>query len=174
MLHELDAFDADSDCVQVIVETPKERRNKYGYDTARGLFRLKSVLPAGHVFPFDFGFIPGTRREDGDPLDILVLMEEPAAQGCLVLSRVIGVIEAEQTEEGETRRNDRLIGVSAASHDYKAIQSVDQMSPSIMEEIEHFFVSYNQMLGRKFKPKQRTSAQRGLEIIRQSMRRGKK
>ena len=174
MLQPLDPFDAESDCVQVIIETPKDHRNKYSYDPARGLFRLKSVLPAGHVFPFDFGFIPGTCGEDGDPLDILVLMEEPATQGCMVLSRLIGVIEAEQTEDGETKKNDRLIGVSAVSHDYKSVQSLDQMSPSIMEEIEHFFISYNQIRGRKFKPLRRTSADRGLAIIRESMRREKK
>jgi inorganic pyrophosphatase len=62
------------------------------------LFVLKSVLPSGMAFPFDFGFIPGTRGEDGDPLDVLVLLDEPAIQGVLEPTRLIAVIEAEQTE----------------------------------------------------------------------------
>jgi len=170
MLHELQAFDDETGHVQVIVETPKNRRNKYTYDTKRGIFQLKSVLSAGHVFPFDFGFVSGTRGDDGDPLDILILMEEPAAQGCLVQTRVVAVIEAEQTEKGKTHRNDRLIGVAAASHDYRSVESLDQISPSILEEIEHFFISYNEMAGKTFKPLGRGPAERGRQLIEQAIR----
>src|SRR5919202_2577365 len=115
-LAHLEPFDAASGEVNVIIETPKGSRNKFKYDEQRGLFKLSGVLPAGAVFPFDFGFVPSTRGEDGDPLDVLVLMDEPAFAGCLVPSRLIGVIEAEQTEEGTTERNDRLIAVAANSY----------------------------------------------------------
>src|SRR4028119_2143117 len=102
------------------VETPEGSRNKFDFDEELGLFKLGGVLPAGAVFPFDFGFVPATRGGDGDPLDVLVLMDEPAFVGCLVPARLIGVIEAEQTErDGETARNDRLIAVAANSHAHK-------------------------------------------------------
>ncbi len=103
----LAAFVESSHDLNVIIETPKGSRNKFKYDEEFGLFRLSGLLPVGAVFPFDFGFVPSTAGEDGDPLDVLLLMDEPAFAGCLVTSRLIGVIEAEQTEEGKAERNDR-------------------------------------------------------------------
>jgi inorganic pyrophosphatase len=94
----LPPFVPGSDHLHVIIETPKGCRNKYAYDDKRESFVLKSVLPKGTVFPFDFGSIPGTKGEDGDPLDVLVLMDEPAFTGCLMEARLIGVIEATQTD----------------------------------------------------------------------------
>src|ERR671916_2281366 len=103
-------FDDETGNLLVIVDTPKGSRNKFAWDEERELFELGGVLPAGAVFPYDFGFIPNTRGEDGDALDVLVLMDEPAFTGCLVVSRLLGVIEAEQTEtDGRVERNDRLI-----------------------------------------------------------------
>src|SRR5215210_3886384 len=99
----LKPFTEESDDLNVIIETPKGSRNKFNYDEELGLFKLGGVLPAGAVFPFDFGFVPSTVGGDGDPLDVLVLMDEPAFAGCLVAVQLIGVIEAEQTErDGET------------------------------------------------------------------------
>src|SRR5881394_3501639 len=97
-LSNLEAFDPDSGELNAVIETPKGHRNKFKYDEKRGLFRLSGVLPAGAVFPFDFGFVPSTRGEDGDPLDVLVLMEEPAFCGCLISARLLGAIEARQKE----------------------------------------------------------------------------
>ncbi|HYY41561.1 MAG TPA: inorganic diphosphatase, partial [Pyrinomonadaceae bacterium] len=104
-LDQLATFDEESGDVHVIIETPQGSRNKFNYDEQLDLFKLGGVLPLGAVFPFDFGFVPATLGGDGDPLDVLVLMDEAAFTGCLVLTRLIGVIEAEQTEEGETERN---------------------------------------------------------------------
>src|SRR5919199_1807176 len=110
----MSAFKDDEE-LNVIIETPKGSRNKFDYDEELGLFKLGGVLPAGASFPFDFGFLPATRGGDGDPLDVLVLMDEPAFAGCLVTVRLLGVIEAEQTEGDATTRNDRLIAVAATS-----------------------------------------------------------
>jgi len=141
----------DGGKVNVIIETPKGRRNKFSYDENLDLFRLSSPLPAGAVFPFDFGFVPGTRGEDGDPLDVLVIMEEPAHVGCLVSSRVVGVIEANQTErDGRVGRNDRLIAIAASSREYREVSTLEDLPPSLVDEIQHFFVSYNQAKGKKF------------------------
>lgn len=141
----------DGSNINVIIETPKGRRNKFSYDERYDLFRLGGPLPAGAVFPFDFGFVPGTRGEDGDPIDVLVVMEEPAHVGCLVESRLVGVIEAFQTERsGKVERNDRIIAVAAKSREYDAIMTLDDLPASFIREIQHFFVSYNEVKGKKF------------------------
>src|SRR5689334_3990623 len=102
-LLKLDAFDPKTGNLNVIVETSQGSRNKYKYDPERRLFKVHKLLPAGASFPFDFGFIPSTVGDDGDPLDVLVVMEEPAPAGILVPARLLGVIEAEQTEGGKTQ-----------------------------------------------------------------------
>jgi inorganic pyrophosphatase len=150
LLKKLPSFDRKSGALNVVIDTPKGCRNKFAYDKRRKAYILKSVLPHGAVFPFDFGSVPGTVAEDGDPLDALVLMDEPAFVGCLVESRVVGVIEANQTENGRTERNDRLIAVAAKSHTHGGIKSIDDLDSTLLEEIEHFFVSYNKERGKKF------------------------
>ena len=136
----------------VVIETPKGSRNKFKFSPELGLFELGSVLPAGLAFPYDFGFVPSTLAQDGDPLDVLLLMDEPAFPGCLVAARIIGVIKAEQTErDGKTTRNDRLVAVAADAHDYADLRSVRDMNENLMKELEHFFVSYNEMKGKRFK-----------------------
>lgn len=86
--------------LQVVIETPKGSRNKYTFDHARRVLMLKKTLPAGMSFPYDFGFVPSTKAEDGDPIDVLVLMDEPTFPGCLVDVRVIGVITGEDQLPG--------------------------------------------------------------------------
>src|SRR4051812_16479610 len=95
---------------RAIVETPKGSRNKFSYDRETRLFKLGGLLPQGMMFPFDFGFLPSTIGGDGDPLDVMVLMDAPAHVGCLLELRIIGIITAEQTQDGETTHNDRLLG----------------------------------------------------------------
>src|SRR5438045_736720 len=125
-LTRLRARDPDSGLVHVIIDTPKGSRNKFKYDEQLGLFRLGKVLPLGTSFPYDFGFIPSTRAEDGDPLDVLVLMDEPAFSGCLLAVRLLGVIQAEQTEQGKTVRNDRLIGMAETPYNRPDVTSLDE------------------------------------------------
>lgn len=156
--------------MQVIVDTPRGSRNKFKYDEEKALFKLGGVLPAGAVFPFDFGFIPRTRGEDGDAIDVLLLMDEPTFVGCLVLVNLIGVIEAEQTEDGKTVRNDRLIAVAAESHNHRDVNSIAQLSDNLLDEIEHFFISYNQIKGKQFTPLGRFGPERAGELLAKGMR----
>src|SRR5256885_12700777 len=116
-------LDVKKSVCRAIIETPKGFRNKFNYDPGSGLFELAGLLPEGMMFPFDFGFLPSTLGEDGDPLDILVLMDAPAHVGCLIEVRIIGVITAEQGEDGTTKTNDRLLGVSGHSFDHVDIES---------------------------------------------------
>lgn len=143
---------ADDERVNVVIDTPKGSRNKFKYDPKHGLFMLSKVLPLGSSFPFDFGYIPGTKGDDGDAVDILVLMEEPAFTGCLLTARLIGVIEAEQVENGKPLRNDRLIGTLDVIANPSPIRSLDDVEKRVIDEIEHFFISYNQVEGRLFEP----------------------
>lgn len=167
----LQAFAKDSEELNVIIETPKGSRNKFNYDEEKGLFKLGGVLPAGAIFPFDFGFLPNTLGGDGDPVDVLVLMDEPAFAGCLVPSRLIGVIEAEQTErDGETNRNDRFIAVAADSRDHRHINSLADLNAHLLDEIEHFFISYNEIKGKSFNPLGRFGPERAAKLVRDSMR----
>jgi len=141
---------AASGPVNVVVETPAGSRNKYRFDEDLGLFLLHKTLPAGAMFPFDFGFIPGTRAEDGDPLDLLIVGNEPTFTGCLVTVRLLGVIEAKQTEKGKTIRNDRLIGTAETPKIRPGERSLSDLPARLLEQIEHFFVSYNDYEGRRF------------------------
>src|SRR5204863_2627366 len=144
--------------------------NKFRFDEESGLFELGSVLPAGSAFPYDFGFVPGTRAEDGDPIDVLLLMDASAFPGCRVKSRLIGVIEAEQTEDEETERNDRLVAVATDSHDYRELKSLKDISPNLLEELEHFFVSYNEMRGKSFKLLGHRGPKQAQKLLKQAMK----
>src|SRR5262245_56750761 len=145
-----DELDEKNGTCRAIIETPKEFRNKFAYDPPSGLFELKGLLPEGMSFPFDFGFIPSTLGQDGDPLDIMVLMDAPAHVGCLIHVRIIGIIEAKQTEDGKTERNDRLLGVAVHSYDHEHLRNIDDVSKTLLRQVEAFFISYNQQRGKKF------------------------
>lgn len=166
----LEAYDAESNDLNVIIDTPKGSRNKFKFNEKYAVFSLGGVLPAGAVFPFDFGYVPSTVGGDGDPLDVLVLMDEPAFVGCLVPSRLIGVIEAEQTEKGKTERNDRLVAVASNSRVHREVRSLEDVSEQLVEEIEHFFVSYNAAKDKEFKPLGRFNLKRAEELVRESMK----
>lgn len=153
----------------VIIETPKGRRNKFDYDPDSELFKLAGLLPEGMMFPFDFGFVPSTLGGDGDPLDVMVLMDEPAHVGCLVDVRLIGVIEAKQLQNGQKEDNPRLLAVAVHSYQHEHVRSIDDISPSMLDQVEQFFVSYNHLRGKKFKPENRGGPKRAAKIIRQGM-----
>ena len=144
-------LDAKTRVCRAVIETPKGCRNKFDYDPDSGLFKLGGLLPEGMMFPFDFGFIPSTLAEDGDPLDIMVLMDAPAHVGCLIEVRIIGIIMAEQTQDGKTETNDRLLGVAVHSYDHEDLESISDMSKTLLDQVEEFFVSYNKQRGKKFK-----------------------
>ncbi|GAC1653563.1 MAG: inorganic diphosphatase [Gemmatimonadaceae bacterium] len=145
-------MDKESGCVNVVVETARGGRTKLAYDPERDVFAVKKVLPEGMSFPFDFGFIPSTQGEDGDPVDVLVLMDEPIATGTIVPCRLIGVIEAEQTEKnGESQENNRLVAVGSACVMYRDVKKLADLSSAVVEQIEHFFVSYNEQEGKRFR-----------------------
>ena len=117
---------------RAVIETPKGRRNKFKYAPETQAFTLGGLLPEGLSFPFDFGFVPSTLAEDGDPLDVMILMDEPAHVGCVLKVRLIGLIEAQQTENGKTTENDRLIGVAVHSYSHQDLQTIGDVNKSLL------------------------------------------
>jgi inorganic pyrophosphatase len=137
--------------LQVIVETPAGSRNKFAFDPDQEVFALKKVLPAGMVFPYDFGFLPQTKAPDGDPIDVLLLMDESAYPGCAVKARLIGVIEGEQMDGKKKVRNDRILAVSEMTHCYANIRQFKDLPEKWLEELQVFFVNYHNLEGKKYK-----------------------
>jgi inorganic pyrophosphatase len=141
--------------VRVVVETPRGSRTKYSYDSEFRAIVLKKTLPEGMVFPYDFGFIPSTKGEDGDPLDVLVLMDVSTCPGCIIECRLVGLMQAKQKEKGEAAvRNDRFIAVENDSLVYKDVMDTKDLPKELMNQLEEFFIAYNRLEGKKFKPQQ--------------------
>lgn len=166
----LSTFKQEQDLLQVIIETPKGCRNKYAFDPKQEIFCLKRVLPAGMIFPYDFGFLPNTMADDGDPLDVLVLMDEPAYPGCLLPARLIGVIEGEQIEGKKRIRNDRILAVAEANHMYVNIKSLDDLPHQFIKELEEFFVNYHRLEGKEYKLLGCKSLDAALTLIKKARR----
>jgi inorganic pyrophosphatase len=137
--------------IRVVIETPKGSRNKYAFNAKEKVFELKKVLPAGMTFPYDFGFVPSTLADDGDPVDVLVLMDEPAFAGCVLKARIIGVIEGEQTSKKGKERNDRVVAVEQDNHSFADIRHVHDLGNAFLHELEEFFVNYHKLSGDKYR-----------------------
>jgi inorganic pyrophosphatase len=148
----LNPAEKEDGLVQVIVETPKGSRNKFAYDPQQKIFVLSRVLPAGMVFPLDFGFLPRTAAPDGDPVDALLMMDEPAYPGIAVKARLIGIMEGEQVEQdGSSSRNDRLLCVAEATQTYSDIVKLEQVPKILRSQLEEFFANYHRIQGRQYK-----------------------
>jgi inorganic pyrophosphatase len=169
-ISQLQPFDRESGFLNVIVETPRGSRNKFKYSEKHGLFMFDKPLPIGQTFEFDFGFLPSTLGEDGDPLDALVLTNEPTCVGCLVPAKLLGVIEAEQTVDGKTTRNDRFMGVPIEAKSQRPSEgSLDTLDLIVAGNIAKFFIVYNDLQGRKFKVLKISGPDRAMELIKEGI-----
>ena len=145
-----DTFTKHKACINAVIETPAKCAAKYSYDEAGGFFKLKKILPAGMFFPFHFGFVPHTKAADGDPLDVMILMDEPAWPGCVVESRIIGILKAREKKDDKLRRNDRLIATALASERYSRIKEFSKLDAALQNEIILFFNTYNALEEKDF------------------------
>jgi inorganic pyrophosphatase len=169
-LARLPTFDPMTGDLLAVIETPKGSRSKYAFNQRLQVFELKTVLPRGMLFPYDFGFIPSTKGSDGDPLDVLLLLEDAAPMGCMVRVRAIGAIQAEQREKnGEWLRNDRLVAVATGARLHGNADSLKDLNPRILDEVEAFFCQYNQLHGKEFKPLRRCGPKAALKLVREGM-----
>lgn len=163
-------LDPSNSTCRAIIETPKGSRNKFDYDPDSNLFILAGLLPEGMMFPFDFGFIPSTHGEDGDPLDIMVLMDAPAHVGCLIDVRIIGIIEADQTQDGKTERNSRILGAAIHSYEHENLMTVSDVSKTLLSQVEEFFVSYNKQRGKRFRITDTGGPKKALRYLKKGIR----
>jgi inorganic pyrophosphatase len=137
--------------ITVIVETPKGQGLKFDFDPLLGCMKLNKIMPAGLVFPFDFGYIPGTTGGDGDPIDVLIISEIPTFPGCGIDCRIIGGIKANQQErDGAKMRNDRIIAIPEVSVQYAGVKTLNELPSSLMEQVITFFKNYNAQAGKIF------------------------
>ena len=164
----LKPVDKKAGLLQVIIETPAGCRNKFAYDPDQGIFMLKKVLPAGMTFPYDFGFLPRTEADDGDPIDVLLLMDQPAYPGIAVRARLIGVIEGEQIDGKEKTRNDRLIAVAESNHRYGNVNKLEDLPKKWIKEVEQFFVNYHQLEGKEYRLLGTKDANAAMRLVQQA------
>lgn len=128
----------------MIVEIPKNSSNKFEYDGTLGVFRLDRALYSPMHYPGDYGFIPGTLAEDGDPMDVLVLVQEPSITGCLIEVRPVGILNMVDNFEGDQK----ILAVPTRNPRYDQVHTMDQIFSHVKREIEHFFTIYKELEGK--------------------------
>ena len=164
-------LDSKARTVRAIVETPPGRRSKFNYSPESGLFELHDILPGGMAFPMAFGFVPNTLAEDGDPIDIVVMADEDLPVGCLASVRLLGVIEAVQTDrDGTSNRNDRLIGRIEKSRIYADVDDLECLGPALVDELTQYFETYNNLKGKNFAVKAVSDPGRACALIEEATR----
>lgn len=131
----------------------------------QSLLSSSAVVACSMIFPYDSGFIPGTKAEDGDALDVLVLSDEPMFPGCEVECRLVGVLKAEQKEKGKENRNDRIIAVAEGSILYGGIQQLSDLDSAVLSQIEAFFTNYQKVRDIEFKVLERGGVRSAIEVV---------
>jgi inorganic pyrophosphatase len=171
-LESLPTRDRDG-AILAVIEATQGTRHKLKYRAEWNAFELNGVLPLGLSFPYEFGFLPSTLGDDGDPLDVLVLADEALPPGTVVPCRVVGAIEAEQQDEGasEPERNDRLLAVATRSHRYGECRDLGDIAAKVLSEIEQFFVAFNASKNGRFRPLARRDAAQAMRLVEAGERR---
>jgi len=167
------SFHKDSKCLNVLIETPKGSNLKYAFDEETGFLTVKKALPEGMSFPFNFGMIPGTMADDGDPLDVLVLNEDALIPGCLLHVRPVGVIKAKQSEGKKMVRNDRIIGQAVPKESPTELEEII-ITDKMVSQIEFFFKAYNKAYGKTFKVLGVGNAAKAVDLVKLSIRKSRK
>src|SRR5580704_18084294 len=163
--HDLSPGPRPPDKVTAVVEIPSGSRNKYELDKATGLFRLDRVLYSAVSYPGDYGLIPRTLHEDGDPLDILVTVEEPTFTGCQISVRPIGVLK--MLDRGEP--DDKILGVPWDDPRYEEYYDIADFPQHYLKEIEHFFLIYKDLEGRRVEIRGWQGSQVAMQVIQESI-----
>jgi inorganic pyrophosphatase len=149
----------------IVIETPRDSREKYNYDPEKGIYYFKKALPLGMIFPHDFGFIPQTKGEDGDPLDAMVISEFKTFPGCRMECKLIGALTAQQSEEGKMIRNDRFFFTPKLTVTYQHIETISDLPKQFISELIDFFVAYNKAGKKEFEPLELIKPKKAWELI---------
>jgi inorganic pyrophosphatase len=143
-LYDIEPGPDSPEIVRMIVEIPKNSSNKYEYDGELGVFRLDRALYSPLHYPGDYGFVPGTLAEDGDPLDVLALVDDASYPGVLIAVRPVGVLDMVDEHEPDQK----IIAVPNKNPRFDQIHTMDQVFPHKLREIEHFFAIYKELEGK--------------------------
>ena len=143
-LYDIDPGPDSPEIVRMIVEIPQNSANKYEYDGELGLFRLDRALYSPLHYPGDYGFIPGTLADDNDPLDVLVLVQQPSYPGVMIEVRPVGVLNMVDSDE----KDQKILAVPNRNPRYDQIHTMDQIFAHVRREIEHFFSIYKELEGK--------------------------
>ena len=130
--------------IYAVIEIPKGSRNKYEYDKDMEAFALDRVLYSPFHYPAEYGIIPKTLYDDGDPMDVMVLMDQPTFPGCVIETRPIGVMRMIDGED----KDDKVLGVPVNDPRYKDINDIDDIPSHLLDEIAHFFKEYKTLEGK--------------------------
>ena len=149
---------------EIVIETPKGSAIKYTWDEDRNVLKFKKCMPLGFVFPFDFGMIPKTKAEDGDPVDVLLLLEDSIYPGAFMDVRIIAALKADQKKDVKYR-NDRLIAIESTCPVFGHFTSLKDITPHMRQQIENFFKSYNEVQGKEFTPLGWVDADEAMKLI---------
>jgi inorganic pyrophosphatase len=143
----------DDGSVNVVVETPSGSTAKFKHDPQTGAMMLSRPLPAGVVYPYDWGFVPSTRAADGDPLDVMILWDGASFPGIVVASRLIGVLRVEQTSAttGKRERNDRLFALPVKAPRSEHVRTIFDLPERLRLELEQFFLQVVAFEGKELK-----------------------
>ncbi|MGH6993997.1 MAG: inorganic diphosphatase [Caulobacteraceae bacterium] len=166
-------LDREALTCQAVIESPRGSRTKFDYDPAIRAFRVKTHLPEGLSIPLDFGFVPSTLAEDGDPLDIMVLSEEPLPMGSVLIARLVGVIEAEETEKGDRHRNDRVLAAAAVSRLYAKVKAVEDLPSDFTDNLVSFWTAQAKLEGKTFEVIGVREAARAAELVKKTAKAAK-
>ena len=163
-------LDAKAYTCRAIIETSKGRRGKFDYDPKERLFKLKTLLPDGMSFPLDFGFIPSTIAGDGDPLDIMVLADEPTPMGAMLEVRLLGAIEDSETENGKSERNDRILATTTVSHLYERVRTIEDLGATFVDRLTQFWIQKDALEGKRFTVLGLCDPPRAVKLIQKAIR----
>jgi inorganic pyrophosphatase len=153
--------------VTAVIEIPSGSRNKYELDKATGLLKLDRVLSSAVHYPSDYGFIPRTLHEDGDPLDILVLLKEQTFAGCMIDVRPIGVLK--MLDRGEP--DDKILGVPLHDPAHEEFFDIADIPQHLLREIEYFFSTYKDLEGKRVQAAGWEKSERAMQIVSESIER---
>jgi inorganic pyrophosphatase len=152
--------------VYAVIEIPKGSRNKYEYDKDMEAFALDRVLYSPFHYPAEYGIIPKTLWDDGDPMDIMVIMDQPTFPGCVIETRVVGVMRMIDGEESD----DKIIGVPVNDPRFKDVNDISNIPQAFLEEIAHFFKEYKKLEGKKTNILGWDNAEKAFEAIKHSIK----
>lgn len=143
-LSDIDPGPQCPEVVRMIIEIPKNSSNKYEYDVALGVFKIDRPLYSPMHYPGDYGFVPGTLAEDGDPIDVLALVDQPGFPGCLMEVRPVGILEMYDNEKADQK----ILAVPSRDPRFEEVRNVEDIRDHIRREIEHFFQIYKELEGK--------------------------